>query len=115
MPKQTPVQKATADIRDDPNWTEVTEPNGPLEFRYNKTGDIYRLTNDGNLISHIGRPVPGHDTPEPKTHSRGMSWTGYQLTVHELRGFLNPLPDDAQLAIRHSDDIGSITATWEIP
>ena len=54
----------------------------------------------------------------PPTQTRSLHWSGYQLTVKELRGWLNQIPNHAVVQIKfhgnlHGEPI--ITATWEIP
>ena len=75
---------------------------------------------DGTVI-RMSRPKDqDQDEPAtpPSTQTRTLAWTGYQLTVKELRSWLDQIPNHAVVQIKfhgnlHGEPI--ITATWEIP
>jgi hypothetical protein len=67
---------------------------------------------------------PRDQTPEEPdaptgTQSRTIGWTGSRLTVRELRGWLNPLPDNAYIEVWYGkvrdEEEMRIFANWEVP
>lgn len=86
-----------------------------------------RKWNDGTG-SEESRGEAWVDTQDSQTgtQTRSLGWTGYQLSVRELRGWLAPLPDHATIYVsgrqtvenymgRSAAQIDSeLIATWEV-